>query len=180
MKKFAILLCTIMLMTSSVLADEEYFTSICVEDKAVGLRWDELKKEWEHTEIKPTKYIVAKLQAEEPKGSVPKSGFCYYDIKKKSDISLGSDRLLSHGCYNIREVGTEFNSGYSEMCNEIWQEDKNKKILLSVSCLKIKLMPNGIFQYGEINDAMRWGSYKKMEEIYTLTPNVSVGKCSQI
>ncbi len=177
MKKIVLLI----LIFSTLLISEEIkdrnklFTSICTDDVKLGIYL--INGKWEPSGMKPKQHIVQKIK----KGNFLESGVCSFSDSDLDYKLEHGDRTYRKGCYNIREVDSEFYGNSSKVCDESWKKIDGQEMLEGIDCKSFKLMPNKYFQQSETNGINNIGVIQDIEEIYKKSiPTLSVGKCKVI
>lgn len=172
---------SLIFITSTLLISEEIkdknklFTSICTEDVKLGIFFRD--GNYSPSGLKPKQHIVQKIR----KGNVLESGACSYSNSYLEYNREHGNRIFRMGCYNIREVDSEFYGNESKICNESWIKKDGQEILEGIDCENFTLIPNKYFQQSKINGIMNIGIVQDIEEIYKESiPSLSVGKCKVI
>ncbi len=170
---FAFLFFTTLVFAEDIKDKDKIFTTICTEDVKLNIYL--INDKWEPSGAKPKQHIVQKIK----KGNIVESGECSFtDLEYKLEHG---DRTLTKGCYNIREIESQFYGSSSKVCFESWKKNGQDKILEGVDCGNFKFMPNKYFHQSEINGIMNIGVVQDIEEIYKKAiPSLSVGKCKVI
>ena len=141
------------------------FTSICIEDQAVGFNWKD--GGWRKTNFKSgDRYIVRKLSAQEVDAEKPM--IC---TEKQSNGFAGFQQISA--CYEIKDFGTSAGKVLlGEMCQESYQDER----LVSIRCAHMSFLPDGPFirvpWHRDINP--------KPSNDYKDSLVVSEGKCGRI
>lgn len=152
---------------------DKLFTTICTEDVSLGIFFVD-GKEWSPKGLKPEQYIVQKIK----KGNITVSGKCSFtDLEYKLEHG---DRTLTKGCYNIREMDSQFYASSSKVCFESWKKNEQGKILEGVDCGNFKFMPNKYFHQSQIYGVMDNNGVRDLEDMYKRTPRLSTGECKVI
>jgi len=146
---------------------EEYFTSLCIEDKSTGFNWR--NGDWHQTNFMPNKYIVKKVKIDPTPGS--DTFQCYEDMKGKKNLSFDGKKIYDYGCFNIRDYGDKFTAFYNQLCAQSYDDDENIK---GVDCHMMNFQPNGAFIKSRFQSSLT--SHPKND--YKDSLILSVGKCS--
>ncbi|MFT5098679.1 MAG: hypothetical protein ACI9HY_000788 [Planctomycetaceae bacterium] len=104
-----VVLFLLVLFTSSALANDEYWTALCIEDQSTGFSWE--NGHWVQTNFKPEKFLIQRLENKPQK----LSEFDIYDVDPRMALITARNLILGlskieHTNMNIF-VTTSVNSG---------------------------------------------------------------------